>query len=112
MSLKLVPYSNNNQGCKYAAPHEKDGKQLLDAKPRNSEKGFTFAPRRGFDYLYGYALIKKQKLQNGQVGWMLPGMQFTQNNARVMDAAKEIDRLIRAGGGLPRGWMDKREVAA
>lgn len=112
--MQLVPYSHSNRGNQRAMPLARD------AKPQQAMfKSTTLAPRNGSDYIYGYAHIKaspkymasEQKSIN-PMGWLLPGGKWTNNNARVMEAAKEIDRLIKAAGGLPRGWMDKREVAA
>jgi hypothetical protein len=114
--MNFKPYSKTNQAYKLAAPTPRD------AKPRQAMfKSTTLAPRNGCDYVYGYAHIKAaKKLKETPVnefavnpmGWLLPGGAWTNNNARVMDAAKEIDRLIRAGGGLPKGCMNKEQVAA
>lgn len=112
--MNFKPYTKSNKAHKLAAPTPRD------AKPQQPMfKSHALAPRNGSDYVYGYAHIKaarrhksSDQVQHNPMGWLLPGYQWTNNNARVMDAAKEIDRLIRAGGGLPRGWMNKREVAA
>lgn len=114
--MNFKPYSKNNRAYKLAAPKPRD------AKPQQAMfKSTTLAPRNGSDYIYGFAHIPAARqlketpaneFKINPMGWLLPGGQWTNNNARVMDAAREIDRLITAAGGLPKGWMDKREVAA
>ena len=101
--MQLVPYSKSNKSCKRAAP------TASDAKPRNSQKGRGAIPIRGYDYVFGYAHIKTALNKDGESGWGLPGCQWTNNNAIVMQMALEIDRMIRAAGGLPKGWMDMVE---
>ena len=114
ITMTFKPYSKNNRAYKLAAPKPRD------AKPQQAMfKSTTLAPRNGTDYIYGFAHIKAarrhkatEQVQLNPMGWLLPGGKWTNNNALVMEVAKEIDRLIKAAGGLPKGWMDKTKVAA
>lgn len=107
-------YKSNNQGCRLAAPIARDAKA-----PKPSMNNRATAPRYAEDYVYGYAVIKKSrkfKESNSYtinpMGWILPGGHWTRNNGVVMDIARRMDQYIIAGGGLPKGWLDKKEIAA
>ena len=114
--MNLVKFSKKNRGSKIAAPLERDAKPQRFSDNRRSQ-----APRNGHDYIYGLAVIKvsrkyKETPENeyriNPTGWLLPGGRWTDNNGVVMDEARRIDQLIRAAGGLPKGWSNKNEVAA
>ena len=108
--MELKQYTRKNQAYKMAAPKPVDARRYSNKAPTNFKGGPVEAPRSGEDYAYGLALIpacKRDKdtdfnvYELNPMGWMLPGGVWTCNNAKVMKAAIEIDRLIKLCGGLP-----------
>lgn len=117
--MELKQYTRSNQSYKMAAPKATDARRYSNKAPTNFKGGPIEAPRSGEDYAYGFALIpacKRDKdtdfneYQLNPMGWMLPGGVWTCNNAQVMKAAIEIDRLIKLCGGLPAGFNSDKSV--
>jgi hypothetical protein len=116
--MELKQYTRKNQSYKMAAPKANDG--VLNKKPPLSRTSKPLeAPKRGEDYIYGFAHIpagRKNKnttfteYEINPMGWMLPGGVWTGSNKVAQDAAIEIDRLIKLCGGLPAGFGSDKSV--
>ena len=116
--MELKNYTRKNQAYKMAAPRSNDG--VLNKKPALSRTSKPLeAPRRGEDYIYGFAFIPASRRDKqtpfnehalNPMGWILPGGIWTGSNKVAQDAAIEIDRLINMCGGLPAGFNSDKSV--